>query len=133
MLFRSFRRDKDGAYYFVGRTDDMFVCGGENIFPGEVEHMLERHPDIAQACVVPVPDEIKGEKPFAFVVRKLDSSLSEEDVKRYALANGPAYQHPRQICFLDVLPLAGPNKVDRKGLKQRAAQLWQGNDEKITL
>ena len=128
-----FRRDKDGAYYFVGRTDDMFVCGGENIFPGEVEHMLERHPDIAQACVVPVPDEIKGEKPFAFVVRKPDSSLSEEDVKRYALTNGPAYQHPRQVCFLDVLPLAGPNKVDRKGLKQRAAELWQGNDERITL
>ena len=63
-----FRRDAAGAYTFVGRADDMFVCGGENIYPGEVESMLERHPDILQACVVPVPDEIKGEKPFAFVV-----------------------------------------------------------------
>ena len=63
-----FRRDAAGAYTFVGRTDDMFVCGGENIYPGEVESMLERHADIVQACVVPVPDEIKGEKPFAFVV-----------------------------------------------------------------
>ncbi|HEX3171138.1 MAG TPA: class I adenylate-forming enzyme family protein [Burkholderiales bacterium] len=120
-----FRRDADGAYFFVGRTDDMFVCGGENVFPGEVEHLLERHPDIVQACVVPVPDEIKGEKPFAFVVVKAGSKLTEDDVKRYALEHGPAYQHPRRICFVDALPLAGPNKVDRKGLKQKAAALWQ--------
>jgi len=120
-----FRRDADGAYFFVGRTDDMFVCGGENVFPGEVEHLLERHPDILQACVVPVPDEIKGEKPFAFVVLKAGSKLMEDDIKRYALDHGPAYQHPRRICFVDALPLAGPNKVDRKELKQKAAALWQ--------
>ena len=120
-----FHRDAAGAYTFVGRTDDMFVCGGENVFPGEVEHLLERHPDIVQACVVPVPDEIKGEKPFAFVVVKAGSKLTEDDVKRYALEHGPAYQHPRRICFVDALPLAGPNKVDRKGLKQKAAALWQ--------
>ena len=64
------RRDADGFYYFVGRADDMFVCGGENIYPGEVETMLERHPGIQQACVVAVPDEIKGAKPVAFVVRR---------------------------------------------------------------
>lgn len=120
-----FRRDAAGAYFFIGRTDDMFVCGGENVFPGEVEHLLERHPDIAQACVVPVPDEIKGQKPFAFVVAKAGSTLTEDMVKRYALENGPAYQHPRQVCLVDALPLAGPNKVDRKGLTARAAQLWR--------
>src|SRR5581483_7284035 len=54
-----FRRDKDGFYYFVGRSDDMFVSGGENIYPADVERMLERHPDVAQAAVVPVDDEIK--------------------------------------------------------------------------
>jgi acyl-CoA synthetase (AMP-forming)/AMP-acid ligase II len=82
-----FRRDEVGAYTFVGRTDDMFVCGGENIYPGEVESMLERHPDIAQACVVPVPDDIKGEKPFAFVVLRPGAHLAERDVKRFALDN----------------------------------------------
>ncbi len=120
-----FRRDADGAYFFVGRADDMFVCGGENVFPAEVEHLLEQHPQIVQACVVSVPDDIKGEKPFAFVVRKPGAALSENDIKRYALEHGPAYQHPRQVCLLDALPLAGPNKVDRKGLKQRAAELWR--------
>ncbi len=120
-----FRRDTDGAYYFIGRADDMFNCGGENIYPGEVEHMLERHPDIAQSCVVPVPDELKGEKPFAFIVRRPGASLDEETVKQYALAHAPAYQHPRQVEFMEVLPLAGPNKIDRKLLKARARELWR--------
>ena len=57
-----FRRDADGFHYFVGRTDDMFVSGGENIYPADVERMLERHPDIAQAAVVPVDDDIKGQQ-----------------------------------------------------------------------
>ncbi|MFO0523498.1 MAG: class I adenylate-forming enzyme family protein [bacterium] len=116
-----FRRDKDGAYFFVGRSDDMFVCGGENIFPGEVESLLERHPQIEQACVVPVPDEIKGEKPFAFVVRTPGSTLDEAAVKQFALEHAPAYQHPRRVAFLDAMPLAGPNKIDRKSLKAQAA------------
>jgi acyl-CoA synthetase (AMP-forming)/AMP-acid ligase II len=118
-----FRRDADGAYYFIGRADDMFVCGGENIYPGEVESLLERHAEIEQACVVPVPDDIKGEKPVAFVVRTAGSTLGEDAVKQHALAHGPAYLHPRQVHFLEVLPLAGPNKVDRKGLRQRALEL----------
>ena len=63
-----FRRDADGFYYFVGRTDDMFVSGGENIYPSDVERMLERHPAISHAAVVPIDDEIKGQKPVAFVI-----------------------------------------------------------------
>ena len=89
--------------------------------------MLERHPDIAQSCVVPVPDEIKGEKPFAFVVRRPGATLDEAGVKQYALANAPAYQHPRQVEFMEVLPLAGPNKIDRKTLKARALELWRAS------
>src|SRR5262249_14021308 len=62
------RRDKDGFVFFVGRADDMFQCGGENVYPGEVEKLLGRHPDVAQVCVVPVADEIKYQLPVAFVV-----------------------------------------------------------------
>jgi len=115
-----FRRDASGAYTFLGRDDDMFNCGGENIYPGEVEQMLEKHPDILQACVVPVPDEIKGEKPVAFVVLRAGAHLTEEEVKQYALAHAPAYQHPRRVTFMKELPLAGTNKVDRKVLGKLA-------------
>ena len=59
------RRDENGFVFFVGRADDMFQCGGENVYPGEVEKLLGRHPDVAQVCVVPVADEIKYQLPVA--------------------------------------------------------------------
>jgi len=116
-----FRRDENGFFFFVGREDDMFVCGGENIFPGDVEKMLERHPAIHQAAVIPVPDELKGHKPIAFVVRAGNAALDEDAVKAYALANAPAYQHPRRVIFIDEMPLAGTNKIDKRALAQRLA------------
>jgi long-chain acyl-CoA synthetase len=115
-----FRRDEQGFYSFVGRADDMFVSGGENIFPGEVEQMLETHPEIVQSCVVPVADDIKGTKPVAFVVRRAGSALTEEQVKQHALEHAPAYQHPRRVWFVDALPLASTNKIDRATLKATA-------------
>ena len=117
------RRDSDGFHYFVGRLDDMFNCGGENIYPSEVEKLLERHEAVEQACVVPVPDEIKGAKPVAFVVRRPGFPVSEDDLRRYALDRGPAYQHPRSVTFMDALPLTGTNKVDRQALTARAGML----------
>ncbi len=114
-----FRRDENGFFFFVGRADDMFVCGGENIYPGEVEKMLERHPGIHQAAVIPIPDELKGHKPIAFVVRTPDATLDEQAVKTYALANAPAYQHPRRVIFVEEMPLAGTNKIDKRALAQR--------------
>jgi long-chain acyl-CoA synthetase len=108
-----FRRDENGFHFFVGRTDDMFVSGGENIYPSDVERMLERHPDIVQVCVVPIDDEIKGQKPVAFVVPRVGASLDAEAVKIFALAHAPAYQHPRFVWFLEKLPLATTNKIDR--------------------
>jgi len=117
-----FRRDTDGFHYFVGRTDDMFVSGGENIYPSDVERMLERHPDVAQAAVVPIDDEIKGQKPVAFVVPKGERRPSEDEIKRFALANAPAYAHPRFVWFADELPLASTNKVDRNALRRLAEQ-----------
>jgi long-chain acyl-CoA synthetase len=117
-----FHRDADGFYTFVGRVDDMFVSGGENVYPGEVEKMLERHSDIHQAVVVPVDDEIKGQKPVAFVVPRAGASLSEQAVKDFALEHAAPYLHPRRVWFLPELPLAGTNKVDRNALQQHAAR-----------
>ena len=111
-----FRRDKDGFHYFVGRSDDMFVCGGENIYPGDVERMLETHPAISHAAVVPIDDEIKGQKPVAFIVLEDEATLDAEEVKRYALAHASPNEHPRFVWFLDRLPLASTNKVDRAAL-----------------
>jgi acyl-CoA synthetase (AMP-forming)/AMP-acid ligase II len=128
------RRDEEGFYYFVGRNDDMFVCGGENIFPIEVESLLERHPAVHQAFVMPFAHEMKGEVPYAFVVRRSGASATEEELRQFALANGPAYQHPRRVFFLDHLPLAGTNKIDRGLLRQWVADgsLEQHDDDTRT-
>jgi long-chain acyl-CoA synthetase len=117
-----FRRDASGCYYFVGRADDMFNCGGENIYPGEVEHVIEKMPEVMQACVVPVADELKGHKPVAFVVLRQGANVAEAAVKDFVLAHAPAYQHPRRVFFCDALPLAATNKIDRRALQRQAEE-----------
>ena len=117
-----FKRDEQGFYFFIGRADDMFVCGGENIYPAEVERLIESHPSVAQAIVIAVDDDIKGQKPVAFVVLKQHLTVTENELKTFCLTNAPAYQHPRRIWFLDELPLASTNKVDKSLLKKQALQ-----------
>ena len=116
------RRDAEGFYYFVGRTDDMFVCGGENIFPIEVESLLEKHPAVHQAYVMPFAHALKDKVPYAFVVPRAGKTVSEDELKQFMLANGPAYQHPRRVFFLEQLPLAGTNKVDQQQLRRIAEE-----------
>jgi len=84
--------------------------------------MLERHPGVGQAVVIPVDDDIKGTKPVAFVIPKPGQQPSEDDIKQFALKNAPAYQHPRFVWFVDDLPLASTNKVDRAALKKIAQE-----------
>jgi acyl-CoA synthetase (AMP-forming)/AMP-acid ligase II len=110
------RVDENGFFYFVGRADDMFVCGGENIYPGEVEKLLERHPGVLQAAILPVEDEIKGQIPIAFIVKAEGANVTAEEIKQFALTNGPAYAHPRAVVLLDSLPVGGTHKVDRAAL-----------------
>ena len=117
------RRDADGFYYFVGRADDMFNCGGENVYPGEIEKMLERHAAVAQAVVVPAPDDIKGQIPIAFIVPRRGTAPTAAQIKEYALEHGPAYAHPRFIEFMDRLPVSGTEKIDRTSLTAEAARI----------
>jgi long-chain acyl-CoA synthetase len=119
-----FTRSQDGCYTFAGRADDMINCGGENIFPAEVESLLAGHPDIREVSVVGIADAIKGQKPVAFVVLRPGARMSEDEVKRYALANAPAFQHPRRVKFMTELPWLGSNKVDRNRLRRLAEQEW---------
>jgi long-chain acyl-CoA synthetase len=121
-----FCRDAEGFHYFIGRTDDMFNSGGENIYPGDVERMLETHADVSQAAVVPIDDDIKGQKPVAFIIPKAGRHPTVDEIKQYALANAPAYQHPRFVWFLDKLPLASTNKIDRNVLQKLAEERVSG-------
>jgi acyl-CoA synthetase (AMP-forming)/AMP-acid ligase II len=113
-------RDDDGWFHFVGRVDDMFVCGGENVYPGAVVQLLEAHPSVRQAAVVALSDEERGAVPVAFVVAEPGADLTDDEVRAWALAHGPAYQHPRAVWFLDELPVSGTEKVDVHRLEDEA-------------
>jgi acyl-CoA synthetase (AMP-forming)/AMP-acid ligase II len=108
-----FRVDEQGFFFFRGRVDDMFSCGGENIYPREVESLLLAHPDVIDACVVPIPHAIKGFVPAAMVVLRPQARASVEELTRFTLAKGPAYAHPRRIQAVQAIPLTAAGKPDK--------------------
>jgi acyl-CoA synthetase (AMP-forming)/AMP-acid ligase II len=107
----------------------MMIVGGENVYPAEVENLLERHEAVDDVVVVAVPHAVKGEAPVAFVTA---DGATEEEIKSFALENGPAYAHPRRVFFTEEFPLTGAGKVDRTALATDAADRigeLQGDDE----
>ena len=98
-----FERDADGFYFFRGRVDDMFVCSGENVYPGEVEQAVESHPGVLQAAVVPVADARRGQMPVAFVVPAADA-VDAREIQDHVTTQIAPYLYPRRVWFLDALP-----------------------------
>ncbi|MBK17240.1 MAG: hypothetical protein CMM52_00165 [Rhodospirillaceae bacterium] len=122
-----FRKDEDGFFYFMGRIDDQFSCGGENIYPKEVELLLVQHPDIIDAVVMPIAHEVKGLAPAALVTVKSGSNSTEDKIKAFTLEHGAAYAHPRRVIIVDALPVGGTGKVDRPAAKKIIEDTIAGN------
>ncbi len=114
-----FCKDKDGFFYFRSRVDDMFSCGGENVYPKEVENLLFAHPDVVNAVVAPVPHPVKGFVPAAMVMAREGSAITADELKAYCLDKGPAYSHPRFIDIVGALPLNGAGKIDRSAVQAK--------------
>jgi long-chain acyl-CoA synthetase len=114
-----FRKDEDEFFYFRSRVDDMFSCGGENVYPKEVENILFAHPDVANAVVAPVAHPVKGFVPAAMVVARAGTAVTAEELKRHCLEKGPAYSHPRFVAVVAALPLNGAGKIDRGVVQAR--------------
>jgi long-chain acyl-CoA synthetase len=115
------RRDEDGFFYFVGRKDDMINVSGENVYPKEIVDVLLRHPNVREAYVIPVRHPVKGAVPVAFVVQSRGGASAEE-IKQFYLKHGAPYAYPRQIYFLETMPLGGTGKVDRAQLARLAEE-----------
>lgn len=116
------RADEQGYVEIVGRLDDRISCAGESIYPKEVENVLLGHPDIVDVAVVPMPDDVKGEVPVAFVVERAPGTVREPDIKEYFLQRGAPYMHPRRVFVLPEMPLTSAKKVDRTALKMLAQE-----------
>lgn len=118
-----FRCNKYGFYFYLGRSDDMFKSGAEKIYPHEIESVMDTCSDVALSCVVGVPDDIKGHKPYAFVQLKPDGTATAQDIKEYTIKNVATYQIPRRVWILDELPKTNIGKIDRRALTALAQKL----------
>ncbi|MDZ7264896.1 MAG: long-chain fatty acid--CoA ligase [candidate division KSB1 bacterium] len=112
------KQDADGFLYVVDRKKFMYISGGENVYPAEVEKVLYSHPEIAEVAIIGVPDKKWGEVGKAFVVCKPNLRLSETDVIEFCKGKLANYKIPKTVQFLDKLPKSETGKIDRKQLLQ---------------
>ncbi|WP_254762805.1 long-chain-fatty-acid--CoA ligase [Natrinema marinum] len=109
--------DEDDFFYVVDREKHMIVTGGYNVYPREVEELLFEHEDVADAAVVGIPDERRGETVKAFIVPTPDAEATPEDIKQYCLENLAEYKHPREVEFVKELPRTTTGKVQKFELR----------------
>ncbi|QFZ85164.1 AMP-binding protein [Variovorax paradoxus] len=121
-------RDADGYLYLVDRKNDMIVTGGENVFPSEVEQVLYRSPDVAEAAVFGVPDPRWIEKVAAAVVLREGSRATPESLLAFCKAHLAPYKCPKSVLVMEQLPKTGVGKISRKLLQQ--AVVHAANDAK---
>jgi len=110
-------RDEDGYYYIVDRVKDMYISGGENVYPAEVENVIYQLPQVAEAAVIAVPDERWGEVGRALVAIKAGQTLSEAEIIEYCRANLGRYKVPRSVVFVRALPRNPAGKVVKGELR----------------
>ena len=119
--------DGNGCLRIVGRSKDMFIVGGFNAYPAEIENSLLRHPDIGQVAVIGVPDARLGEVGMAFVVARSGSSISAPEVIDWCRDQMANYKVPRRVHVVDELPINATGKVMKEELRSRAVQASSGS------
>ncbi len=108
------RRDAAGYYYIEGRKKNMFVSGGENVYPAEVENAIADHPGVREVVVVPIPDEQWGQVGKAVI--EGDRSLTLDELAEFLDGRLARFKRPRALAFVDEMPVSGPSKIDREAV-----------------
>jgi len=111
------RRDPEGYYYVVDRIKNMFISGGENVYPAEIERVLRQHPAVREACVVAMPHPKWGEVGKAFLSLQAGHALTEADILAFCQDKLARFKIPKAVVFLDELPKNATGKIDRKVLQ----------------
>jgi len=116
------RHDEEWYFYVVDRKKDMFISGGENVYPVEIENVLYRHPAVHMCAVIGVPDAKWGEVGKACVVLKPGATASEAEIIAFLQEHLARYKVPKSVVFLDSLPLSGMGKILRRELREQFAK-----------
>jgi acyl-CoA synthetase (AMP-forming)/AMP-acid ligase II len=114
--------DAGGNLHLVGRANEMYIRGGYNVYPAEVESVLSAHPAVAQAAVVGTPDPVLGEIGVAFVVPVPGSEISLADLRSWAAGSLADYKSPDRLVVVGFLPVTSMMKVDKRVLAGPAAE-----------
>ena len=110
--------DEDGFFKVVDRKKDMFIVGGFNVYPREIEEVLYQHPKVMEAAVVSIPDVKRGDNIKAYVVLKAGETATAEEILAFCRENLTRYKVPREIEFRDGLPKTMVGKILRRVLRE---------------
>lgn len=110
--------DEDGYYYIVDRLKDMVIRGGYNVYPREIEEKMIEHPDISLVAVIGIPDKQYGEEIIAFVIPNDGATSTEQDLIKWTKTKMANYKYPRQIRFVDSIPMSATNKILKRELRK---------------
>jgi fatty-acyl-CoA synthase len=113
------RHDEEWYFYVVDRKKDMFISGGENVYPVEIENVLYKHPAVHMCAVIGVPDEKWGEVGKACIVLKPDATAAEEELIQFMQEHLARYKVPKSVAFMDSLPLSGMGKILKRDLREQ--------------
>jgi long-chain acyl-CoA synthetase len=112
------RMDQDGFFYIVDRKDDLIISSGFNVYPSQIEEVLEKHPKIREAAVIGAPDRIKGQAIVAVIVLREGMQGDKEEFLNYCKENMPDYRMPKTILFRDAIPRNPAGKILKRVLKR---------------
>jgi len=118
--------DKDGYLKITGRAKEMFIVGGSNAYPAEIERYLETHPKVGQAVVCGAPHERLGEVCFAFVMPKAGEQLTKGDIVEYCRGQIADYKVPRHVDIVEDFPRTTTNKIQRFILQKEISDRFSG-------
>jgi len=112
------KRDGDGFIFLVDRKKDLVICGGENIYPAEVEQIIIQHPKVHDVAVIGTPDERLGENVTAVIQTISEETMSKDEVNAFCEENMPRYKRPRAIIF-DKIPRSLTGKIEKNKLREK--------------
>jgi len=117
------RMDQDGFFYLVDRKDDLIISSGFNVYPGEIEEVLSRHPKVKDAAAVGVPDRIKGQAIVAVIALKPGVEADKQELLKYCKDHMPDYRVPKAILLMEEIPRDPAGKILRRRVRQEALAL----------
>ena len=114
--------DEDGFVYIVDRKKDLIITGGENVYPAEVENVLYKHPIVAQAAIIGLPDRKWGEVVTAVIIKRNGTEVSEDDIKTFCRKEIAGFKVPKKVFFVDELPMSASGKILKYQIRDELSQ-----------